>query len=193
MRRAMTLAGNATGAFMKTETCIVILGLDADKKPRAAKFSESDEKAVMRAAAAQGLKIGRPKTDEAMELALRLVDGRIYASGKGLLPLVNAATYDQLLKLLQIEEPKIEPLPVKPKAAPGKPVTASVLIPDPFFKIAVGSTVLCPTDKGKDRSWWECTVTALGKDSLTVKWTHYPTLKPFIVKRALVALLPSKS
>jgi hypothetical protein len=78
----------------KPETCIVVLGLDADKKPRAAKFDVADEKTVRKAAAAQGLKIGRPKTDEATELALRLVDGRIYTSGKGLMPLVNAVPRD---------------------------------------------------------------------------------------------------
>jgi hypothetical protein len=178
----------------KTETIIVVLGLDADKKPRAAKFDVADEKTVRKAAAAQGLKIGRPKTDEATELALRLVDGKIYSSGKGLMPLVNAETYEKLLKLLEIEDPKADAATVKVSPAPGKPVTASVLIPDPWFKIAVGAAVLCRDTSNKDGGWWECTVGGVSKDSklLTVRWANFPTMKAFTVKRAAVAILPSK-
>jgi hypothetical protein len=181
---------------MKTDI-IVVLGLDSDKKPRAAKFDVADEKAVHNAAAAQGLKIGRPKSDEAVEIATRLVDGKIFSSGKSLLPLIKAETYDRLLKLLEIEDPKADAVTVKPSPAPtpGKPVTISVLIPDPWFKIAVGTIVLFPNDgKGKDRSWWECTVTSISKDGklLTVRWTHYPTEKPFNVKLTAVAILPAK-
>ena len=179
---------------MKNETCLVVLGLDADQKPRAAKFNVKDEKAARKIAAVNGFKIGHPKTDEATELASRLVDGKVFSSGKGLVPLVNADTYDRLLKLLEIEDPKAEPILDKPKATPGKPVTVSVLIPDPWFKIAVGAVVLCRDTSNKDGGWWECTVGGVSKDSklLTVRWGNFPTMKPFTVKRAAVAILPSK-
>ena len=177
---------------MKTETCIVVLGLDADKKPRAAKFSVADEKTVVKAAAAQGLKIGRPKTDEATELALRLVDGKIYASGKGLLPLVKAETYEQLLKLLKIEEPKVEPATVNSASTSAKPSPAPTGGADPWASITTGATVLCRDPK--DGGWWPCKVTSVSKDGklLTVGWAGFPTLKPFTVARKAIAILPPK-
>jgi hypothetical protein len=183
---------------MKTDDVIVVLGLDADNKPRAAKFKKTDEKAARNLAVVQRFKLGTPKTDEAIEAATRLVDGRTFGSGKGLVPLVSPVAYEQLLKLLDIEDVKAEghanTKPVAVPAASSKqapsPNEAAL---DPWAVIAVGSAVLCPNDeKGKDRSWWECTVLAVAKDSLTVKWTHYPTFKRFKVKNGLVALLPAK-
>jgi len=179
---------------MKTETCIVVLGLDADQKPRAAKFDVADEKTVRKAAAAQGLKIGRPKTDEATELALRLVDGKIYSSGKGLMPLVNADVYEKLLTLLEIEDPKADAAPVKQSPAPAKPSPAPAAGTDLWAKIAVGTIVLCRDTSNKDGGWWECTVSGVSKDSklLTVRWANFPTMKPFTVKRTAVGILPFK-
>ena len=172
---------------MKTETCIIVLGLDADQKPRAAKFDVADEKTVRKAAAAQGLKIGRPKTDEATELALRLVDGKIYSSGKGLMPLVNSETYEKLLKLLEIEDPKVEVATVKASSAPASGA-------DPWSKVAVGTIVLCKDTSTKDGGWWECKVTGVSEDRklLTAVWVSYPKIKAFTVKRAAVAIMPSK-
>jgi hypothetical protein len=179
---------------MKTETCIVILGLDADKKPRAAKFPEADEKAVTRAAAAQGLKIGRPKSDEAMELALRLVDGKIFQSGKGLLPLVNAQTYEQLLKLLAIEEPKVEAPAAKTTPAPSKPAAAPS-VGDPWTRIAVGASVLSRDNSKGGGGWWPCKVVGASTDGklITVRWDGFKDIPQFTVKRTAVAILPIKA
>jgi hypothetical protein len=181
-------------SMTKTETILVVLGLDADKKPRAAKFDMADEKPVRKAAAAQGLKIGVPKSDEAMEIATRLVDGKIFASGKGLMPLVNAATYEKLLKLLEIEEPKVETSPAKPRAAPGKPVTISVLVPDPWFNINVGTVVLCRDTSQKDGGWWPAKVSKISDDQklLTALWLNFGKMPPVVVKRSAVAIMPAK-
>ena len=174
---------------MKTETFLVLLGLDEDSKPRAAKFDEKYENAARKAAVAKGYKIGRPKTDEAVGLASRLVDGKVFASGKGLVPLVNAETYKKLLEVLEIEKPAAAPATPALKAS--SPATSGD--GDLWAKIAVGTIVLCQdnSSKAKDRGWWESTVTGISKDGkiLTVRWTDFPTIKPFTVKRAAVAHL----
>jgi hypothetical protein len=170
-----------------TDKYLVLLGLDDDKKPRAARFKYENEAGVRKLAAIKGLQIGHAKTDEAIECVLKLTDGKLFVSGTGLVPLVKGDTFERLQTLLEIEEP----VATSEKAAPAQSDRSG----DPWSKIAVGSAVLCPNDeKGKDRSWWECTVMAIANDSFTVKWTHYPTLKPFKVKkRGLVALLPPKN
>ncbi len=175
---------------MKTiQSLLVVLGLDSEKKPHAAKFSAAEETAVRKAAGVKGFRIGRPKTKEAAEAAQKLIEGRIFDSGKGLVPFCSQDTYDKLLKVLEVESQ-----PANPVAVPDKP--AAIPAPtDPWAALKMGSTVLCKDDeKGADQSYWECAVTAVSKDgkTLTVRWKNYPTLKPFVVKRTAVAILPSK-
>jgi len=177
---------------MKTETILVVLGLDGDKKPRAAKFDVADEKTVRKAAAAQGLKIGRPKTDEAVEIATRLVDGKIFSCGKGLMPLVNAETYEKLLKLLEIEDPKIDPVASKATPSHAKP-SVSVGATDPWSNITVGTVVLSKDTSQSGGGWWPAKVTKISDDKnfLTVVWLGFK-MPPIVVKRSAIAILPSK-
>jgi hypothetical protein len=188
----MTHAGLTGVAFMKTETFLVLLGLDEDNKPRAAKFDEKYENAARKAAVAKGYKIGRPKTDEAVGLASRLVDGKVFASGKSLVPLANVETYKKLLEVLEIEAPAAAPATPALKAV--SPATSGD--GNLWARIAIGTIVLCQDDsaKPKERGWWESRVTSISNDGkiLTVRWSNYPTIKPFTVKRAAVAILPVK-
>ena len=172
-----------------TQSLFVVLGLDSEKKPHAAKFSAADEVAVRKAAGAKGFKLGRAKTPEAAAAAQKLIEGRIFDSGKGLVPFCNPEVYEKLLKLLEVEDQPANPIATPDKASPA-PAPA-----DPWAAIKMGSIVLCKDDeRGADQSWWECAVTAVSKDNkiLTVRWKNFPTLKPFAVKRSAVAILPSK-
>lgn len=175
---------------MKTiQSLLVVLGLDSEKKPHAAKFSAAEETAVRKAAGVKGFRIGQAKTKEAAEAAQKLIEGRIFDSGKGLVPFCSQETYDKLLKLLEVEDKPANPVAIPDKASPSSPSA------DPWAAIKVGNVVLCKDDeKGADQSWWPCSVIAVSKDTkvLTVKWTGAPTLKPFPVKRNAVAILPSK-
>jgi len=183
---------------MKTETCLVVLGLDADQKPRACKFDVAYEKAARKIAAVQRFKIGHPKTDDAIEQAIRLVDGKTFQSGKGLVPLVSPVTYENLLKVLEIEEIAAETQP----ATKGSPAPKANSSPahgdgDPTASIGVGSIILCQDNspkKTEDRGWWPCSVLSLSKNGqvLSVRWAHFPTMKPFSVARKVVAKLPPK-
>jgi hypothetical protein len=68
---------------------LVLLGLSSDGKPHAARFNGTDAIALVKAAQSMGLKIGRPDTSEAMTLVRGLPEGKIFASGKALVPLVK--------------------------------------------------------------------------------------------------------
>jgi hypothetical protein len=172
---------------MSDEKLLVVLGLDSEKKPHAARFSLVDEAAVRKAAGVKGLKIGVAKTKEATEIAAKLIEGKIFDSGRGLVPFVSRETYDKLLAVLEIKEDVPSPSPAA--ATSGKTT-------DLWAAIKVGSFVLAyDPEPGPDRSWWECRVTEVSKDLkvLTLIWRQYPKLAPFRVKRSAVAILPSKS
>jgi hypothetical protein len=100
---------------------LVLLGLDENRKPRAARFDAAQAEIARKAAKAVGLKVGHPRTDEAKALALRLVPGRLYATGKGLVPLVKTATYDELLAKLELEGDSAKTGPAPAASAPGQP------------------------------------------------------------------------
>lgn len=198
---------------MTNNKFLVVLGLDSEKKPHAAKFDLVDEAAVRKAAAVKGFKIGKAKTKEAQAAAEKLIDGKIFDSGKGLVPFVRGDIYDRLLKLLEIEDAAPAPsAPAATASAPSPqtaakqsstvPATAKASPPvptkpaDPWAAITVGSVILVhDTEKGADRSWWECVVTGISKDGkiLTARWQNYPTLKPFSVRRNAIGLLPPKT
>jgi hypothetical protein len=89
---------------LKTDNFLVVLGLNSEKKPHAARFDLVDEAAVRKAAAHKNFQIGHAKTKEAAELANKLIDGRIFDSGRGLVPFVSVEVFEKLKKVLEIED-----------------------------------------------------------------------------------------
>ena len=162
---------------MNDETEVfVILGLGNSDKPRAATFDRSEAELAARAARTLGLMLARAETDEAKTLAKQLPQGKLYSTGKSLLPLVRRETYDRLLKVVTI---------VEPPAANTPPTTYQ----NPWDSIEVGGTVLAHASR--DEGWFEAVVTEVSKDKklLTLKWIGYPKLPAFKSKRIAVALV----
>jgi hypothetical protein len=173
---------------------LVILGVDADDKPHAATFPLADEVVVRKAAELMGMRVGRTADDKARALARGLPSGKLFATGKALVPLVRHAIYDDLTKTLSI---LTAPAPESgQKDAPAASVqvgSADAARPpahDPWADIKVGSVVLC-RDDSDEPGWWESVVLAIHPDTdmMVLRWRDYPKLKSFSVKRREVGLL----
>jgi hypothetical protein len=181
---------------------VVLYGLDANNKPQAARFPERLCDLAIKAAQQLKLNVLKITTEEFAQVAGRLPVGRINSTGKGLVPNVKQALYDQVLA---IAGGTTASSPTKGSAAPNG-----------FTKIplneagkegnSVGTEGLPKiwTDIGKDHlvlvqetlrdGWWECIVVERKNDMLTVRWRDYPKWKPFTVHADAVALLnPSPS
>jgi len=187
----------------------VVLGLDKEGKARAALIHPADLEAATKAAVSLGLKIGRADSPQALQMAKQLPDAKIFATGKGLVPLVRKDIYEWLNKGLTPVDAKAgvpvgegqnkangaDPAP-SDKATKGngsQPADAKPSAPTDLWQaIGVGSVVLClDTDPGPDRGWWECIVQRVSKDGkLQVRFKMYPNDRPFTVKRNAVAILP---
>jgi hypothetical protein len=174
---------------------LVILGLNERGKPHAARFDTAQAEAVRKAAALMGFRTAVPKTDEAEALTLKLPMGKLFAAGRGLVPLVAGPTYELLAKQLELEpilagKPASEP----PNASAGASRTGSGLQPqsDPWAALKVGDKVVAPEKKPELEGFWPAVVTATSQDgkSLTLRWTVGDSKLPFTVKRRAVALLP---
>ncbi len=171
---------------MSNSQYLVMFGLDSEQKPHAARFKLTDEAAVRKAAGAKDFKVGLARSKEAIELAGRLPEGKLFDSGNGLAPFVSKDTYDKLLPRLEVKEDAVRPSAV-PSHAPK--------VIDLWSAIKIGSVVLVhDPEPGPDRSWWECKVVEVTGDNnvLVVRWAKYPKLPPFRVKRSAVAILPTK-
>jgi len=81
--------------------CLVVYGLGKDDRPHAARFDVADQPAVQKAAALMGFKLGRAEGDVLLGVAKQLPQGKIFATGRSLVPYVKRELYDQLLGQLQ--------------------------------------------------------------------------------------------
>jgi hypothetical protein len=172
---------------MTTENkIVVILGLDAAKKPHAARFDLSQADAVRKAAGLMGFRTGLPETEEAQKLCAKLAVGKLFAAGRGLVPLVKAALFEELAKALVLEE--AQPAP-NASAAPDKP--AAVPAPITWENLRVGSVIIAPERDAANDGWWPGVITAVSKDGqkITIRWRDQPKQPAVTLKRHAVALL----
>jgi len=77
---------------------LILFGMDADKKPRAAWFTGDELGLLVKAADAMDLIMCDAKTPQLAELARKLPAGRLGASGATFVPFVRQDLYDQLVK-----------------------------------------------------------------------------------------------
>ena len=193
----MNQSAKAKASKVSIAVPVVLYGLDANNKPQAARFPERLCDLAIKAAQQLRLNVLKITTEEFAQVAGRLPIGRINSTGKGLVPNVKQALYDQVLAIAGGN-------------AGSNPANGS-RAPNGFTKIplneagkegnSVGSDGLPKTwkDIGKDHlvlvqetlrdGWWECIVVERKDDMLTVKWRDYPRWKPFTVHADAVALL----
>src|ERR1700730_6523092 len=77
---------------------LILFGMDANKKPRAAWFTGDELGLLVKAADAMDLIMCDVKTPKLAELARKLPAGRLGASGTSFVPFVRQDLYDQLVK-----------------------------------------------------------------------------------------------
>ena len=172
---------------------VIILGLDADGKPHAARFTEAEAKAAATAADLMSYHAARVIDPELYALASNLPIGRLFNSGRALVPYVKRVVFDQLATLIEGE---IKPAPrASDTAEMGAPIEGEESEDggpphDLWAAIEVGNTVLAKQPEGGE-GWWEAIVVAVaGRGNvLSVRWRDWPDEKPFMVLRRGVALL----
>ncbi|WP_315795697.1 hypothetical protein [Bradyrhizobium sp. SZCCHNRI3043] len=200
--------GKKTG---KTEPAkvdpVYVLGLDANGKPRGARFAELKDSIV---SAAMDMKcrvlIDQPAPVSA--LGMKLPVGRVYGGGKVVrlfVPNIRRELYDKVLEAagpLADGEPAAEKNDVRGQApedlqakseadaAPDdvrciSPVTSG--LPRSWEEIAVGHMVLA--HESPDDGWWEAVVIARDAEILTLRYRDAPKLPKFIRHINTVALV----
>lgn len=161
---------------------LIVIGYDAQQKPRGARFQGFDGKRVAEAAKAMALNVYEATTDELATLAKKLPVGRLYSTGKGFVPNIRQNLYSQVVAGLALE----------PKAAiatnqePPLPEVASGL-PKTWDEIAPGHLVI--VEETAEYGWWPAIVIERTGDMLTLRFRDFPKLPKFSRHKAAVALV----
>ena len=89
-----------------TDPAFVVFGIDADKKPRAARFDNSQPELVAKAAELMNLKLYEVNSPAVAALAKKLPNGRLYANGNGFVPPVKRDLYTTLAAVIAASKPE---------------------------------------------------------------------------------------
>ncbi len=173
---------------------LVVLGVGSDDKPHAARFEFSELDVARRLAGLMGFRLAKAATDRSQALAKQLPEGKIFASGKGLLPLVKAELFEDLCAIVDFVVSN-DPPGTTPAAGDLEPSLRQA-IDLVWAGIKPGSQVLIFDDTyGTFPNWCAAIVTGVSKDNetLTVRWRDYYGWGSFLVKRNAVAVLPPTS
>ena len=160
----------------------VVLGLGADGKAHASRFTPADSEQAVRAARLMNfhaVTVGGDLQTIANELPI----GKIFVTGKGLVPFVKRELYDKLAVLIGTEAQVFDRSPAPSTGAEAKiALTTDALtggVPgdkpaDPWAAIGIGATVLAKSADSEE-GWFEAIVASIAADGneLTLRWRDF--------------------
>jgi hypothetical protein len=173
---------------------IVLFGIGANGKPKAARFRKADASLATKAAAQLHLRVLKVSDAAVSALAAKLPAGRIHASGRGVVHNIRADLYSQLVAVAGSSAAADSPAsPVPPNAgsnggpANGKKKGGDNRLPASWDEIAVGHAVIA--HDSADGGWVDAIVVERSGDMCTLKWRDYPRDRRFTRHYRTLALL----
>ena len=166
---------------------LLVLGFDEQQKPCGARFVDAKPDLVAKAAQVMGLKVYKPTSAEAAELAKKLPVGQLYATGRAFVPHVRQSLYSDIIVTLAAEPQQAAVGPDDDKAS--TPVARG--LPPPWDEIGPGHLVIA--QESLDYGWWEAIVLDRKGDMLTLRYRDYPRLPKFFRHCTAVALMSPAS
>ena len=186
---------------------VYVLGLDANGKPRGARFSELKD-SICSAGLDMNCRVLIEPPEAVSALGMKLPVGRVHGTGKVVklfVPNIKRELYDQILEAARVGAEQLD-ADIKAGAAEQSGVIKSMIakadavvaearcvspitsgLPRSWESIGVGHMVLVhesPTD-----GWWEATVLKREDEILTLRFRDYPKQPTFIRHINTVALV----
>jgi hypothetical protein len=163
---------------------LFVFGVDGEGKPRGARFSDFNERAL-KFALDLGLVGVYPASPAFTELAVKLPPGRLYSSGKGFIPNVRKDLVEKLNLALATAGDESQQHRPPPRDIVASPASG---LPKSWDDIGVGQLVLATGDEPDD-GYWECIVLKRQDNVLTLRLRDYPKQGTYVRHLAQVALL----
>jgi hypothetical protein len=176
-------AATKTSAPTSDDIGLLVLGFDEQQKPCGARFVGAKPDLVAKAAQVMGLKVYKPSSPEAAQVAKKLPVGQLYATGRAFVPNIRQALYSDVLVALAAEPQQAAIGPDDDK--PSTPVARG--LPRTWDEIAPGHLIIA--QESLANGWWEAIVLDRKDDMLTLRFRDYPRLPKFFRHRTAVALM----
>jgi hypothetical protein len=158
----------------------ILFGADEYAKPRGARFLVLDPEPLVKAKASLHLRLFEVTDEDMAEVAARLPEGRLHASGKGLVPYIKPDVYYDVVAAT-VGDPQV---PANPGPAPQD-------LPRSWDEIATGHFVIAR--ETLKCGWWEAIVVERTGDLLTVQYRDYPQYGTMVRHRSAIALISPPS
>jgi hypothetical protein len=170
---------------------VMLYGLDAEGRPRAAGFNAAQADLAQKAAESLALQVLRIETADQIELAKQLPSGEILAPGRGnvlaLVPAPFSRPSQQAASAAEVDAAtsatttdNLEPASKQPQ--PKRPPTT-------WAEIDVGDLVLAENWE-PETGWYEAVVLEkLGDDELKLRFRDYPEEGTLVRRRNQLALM----
>jgi len=172
---------------MSDDIGLLVLGFDEQQKPCGARFVDAKPDLVAKAAQLMGLKVYKPSSPEAAEVAKKLPVGQLYATGRAFVPHVRQSLYSEVIVALAAEPQQAAIGPDDDQAS--TPVARG--LPRSWDEIAPGHLVIA--QESLANGWWEAIVLDRKDDMLTLRFRDYPRLPKFFRHCTAVALMSPAS
>jgi hypothetical protein len=182
-----TSATKTSAPLADNDIGLLVLGFDEQQKPCGARFVDAKPDLVAKAAQVMGLKVYKPTSAEAAEVAKKLPVGQLYATGRAFVPHVRQSLYSDVIVALAAEPQQAAVGSDDDKAS--TPVARG--LPRSWDEIAPGHLVIA--QESLDYGWWEAIVLDRKDDMLTLRFRDYPRLPKFFRHRTAVALMSPPS
>src|SRR6266487_5717281 len=98
-----TSATKTSAPLANGDIGLLVLGFDEQQKPCGARFVGAKPDLVAKAVQVMGLKMYKPSSPEAAEVAKRLPVGQLYATGRAFVPHVRQSLYSEVIVALAAE------------------------------------------------------------------------------------------
>jgi hypothetical protein len=178
-----TSATKTSAPLADNDIGLLVLGFDEQQKPCGARFVDAKPDLVAKAAQVMGLKVYKPSSPEAAELAKKLPVGQLYATGRAFVPHVRQSLYSDVIVALAAEPQQAAIGPDDDKAS----IPVARGLPRSWDEIAPGHLVIA--QESLDYGWWEAIVLDRKDDMLTLRFRDYPRLPKFFRHCTAVALM----
>jgi hypothetical protein len=178
-----TSATKTSAPMADDDIGLLVLGFDEQQKPCGASFVGAKPELVAKAAQLMGLKVYKPSSPEAADVAKKLPLGQLYATGRAFVPHVRQSLYSEVIVALAAEPEQAAVGPDDDQAS--TPLARG--LPRSWDEIAPGHLVIA--QESLANGWWEAIVLDRNDDMLTLRFRDYPRLPRFFRHCTAVALM----
>ena len=158
---------------------VVLFGMDAIGKPKAARFGDSEAKLATKVAEQMRLQVLPIANPAVAEIAAQLPAGRIHARGRGVVPHVRADLYAKLVSAAAAasNDPPVQRPPNTPLGGTPPSGKGDSSFPKHWDDIAAGHVVLA--NESHEEGWYDAVVVERSGELAVLRWRQWPRDRRF--------------